>query len=182
MSRPAALLKLEEDAYYAVLRALAVNDLDWVTPTYRQVPTVHLFEYNELSRRHVIKLSFWRLFSSRRRFMASKGRSSVIKSIEAECRTRKSYWQIFERFWISPMTSISSFWRKWLKTSWWLGLRRRTTLLQRDQQFWTTICRHQGSIQAIQIESQTDHCREAWKLHHLLLQHPDNQGMNLNAG
>ena len=30
MSRPGSLLKLEEDAYYAVLRALAVNDLDWV--------------------------------------------------------------------------------------------------------------------------------------------------------
>ena len=32
MSRPASLLKLEQDAYYAVLRALAVNDLDWVRP------------------------------------------------------------------------------------------------------------------------------------------------------
>jgi len=29
-SRPVSFHKLEEDAYYAVLRALAVNELDWV--------------------------------------------------------------------------------------------------------------------------------------------------------
>jgi len=29
MSRPVSFHKLEEDAYYAVLRALAVNELDW---------------------------------------------------------------------------------------------------------------------------------------------------------
>lgn len=34
MSRPASLLKLEQDAYYAVLRALAVNELDWVRSCY----------------------------------------------------------------------------------------------------------------------------------------------------
>lgn len=31
-TRPVSWVKLEEDAYYAVLRALAVNELNWVSP------------------------------------------------------------------------------------------------------------------------------------------------------
>lgn len=31
-TRPVAWVKLEEEAYYAVLRALAVTELNWVCP------------------------------------------------------------------------------------------------------------------------------------------------------
>jgi len=45
MSRPVSFHKLEEDAYYAVLRALAVNELDWVSLQLQCLKQVYWFSH-----------------------------------------------------------------------------------------------------------------------------------------